>query len=321
MFSNEHVYARTLTSYPGLHSAPGAAAVPTCVHHVLVDGYEPEPEQQHSSSAEIARIVELVFEHARRRPNESLGVIAIGVRHCRRIYQAIGAALDHAPDAASILAFLDGAEHRFLLRDTDGALGERFDAVIVSLGFAKDSYGSLSYDFGPLNRKGGERLLNSAINRARKDLTIVSSFRSEDIDLSRSDSYAIEFLKRLLHYAEAGGEVTPPAGASMALDPFHADVHAWLRSLSVPVVLQPGSAQAPVDLAIPHPSRPGVWGIAILSDGHGYASAATVRDRERLRPEHLQRLGWQVIQLCSVDWYRDPQRAAEHIRDQWLALH
>lgn len=37
--------------------------------------------------------------------------------------------------------------------------------------------------FGPLNRVGGERRLNVAVTRAREAITLVSSIRSDYIDL------------------------------------------------------------------------------------------------------------------------------------------
>ena len=32
-----------------------------------------------------------------------------------------------------------------------------------------------------------------------------------------------------------------------------------------------------------------------------------MRDRDRLRGEHLQRLGWRYHRLWSTNWYRDPE--------------
>src|SRR5690349_22872446 len=43
-------------------------------------------------------VVELVLEHARTRPTESLGVIALGIKHADRLEEAITGALRTAPD-------------------------------------------------------------------------------------------------------------------------------------------------------------------------------------------------------------------------------
>jgi hypothetical protein len=52
--------------------------------------------------------------------------------------------------------------------------------------------------------------------------------------------------------------------------------------------------------------------LALESDGHMYRSFGTARDRDRLRQEHLERLGWRFHRIWSVDWFADP--AAEVAR-------
>ena len=46
--------------------------------------------------------------------------------------------------------------------------------------------------------------------------------------------------------------------------------------------------------------------LAIEADGATYHSSATARDRDRLRQEHLERLGWRFHRIWSTDWFRDP---------------
>ncbi|RCV63106.1 Very-short-patch-repair endonuclease [Methanophagales archaeon] len=39
----------------------------------------------------------------------------------------------------------------------------------------------------------------------------------------------------------------------------------------------------------------------------------TTRDRDRLRQEVLERLGWRIHRIWSTDWNRNPKRAVERI--------
>src|SRR5690606_42054504 len=55
---------------------------------------------------------------------------------------------------------------------------------------------------------------------------------------------------------------------------------------------------------------PDVDVLAIELDGPAYHALATARDRDRLRPEHLARLGWHVERVWSTDWQAD--RSEEH---------
>jgi hypothetical protein len=54
--------------------------------------------------------------------------------------------------------------------------------------------------------------------------------------------------------------------------------------------------------------------LAIEADGAAYRKSGSVRDRERLRGEHLKRLGWSYHRLWSTNWFRNPQAEAARIR-------
>jgi hypothetical protein len=45
--------------------------------------------------------------------------------------------------------------------------------------------------------------------------------------------------------------------------------------------------------------------LAIETDGAMYHSTPTARDRDRLRQEHLERLGWTFHRIWSTSWFRD----------------
>ena len=48
--------------------------------------------------------------------------------------------------------------------------------------------------------------------------------------------------------------------------------------------------------------------LAIEADGASYHSADTARDRDRLRQEQLERLGWRFHRIWSQDWFTDRKR-------------
>ena len=89
-FSNAWIYDRSLVTFPG---AVGA----DCVSFEYVADDRPksaEPgaagahaadERSESVAAEVSRVVALVLDHAAQRPDESLGVITMGVVHADRI--------------------------------------------------------------------------------------------------------------------------------------------------------------------------------------------------------------------------------------------
>ena len=294
-------------------------------------------------------MVRLILEHARTRPGESLGVIALGVKHAERVDAALRAALAAAAAAppvppppagsagaaavAAVAAARDAARdleaffaedvpEPFFVKNLERVQGDERDAIIISVGYGKHPDGRMRYQWGPLLRDGGERRLNVAATRARRRLTVVSSFSSHDVDPSRLTAPGARLLAEYLEYARAGGvpvasvpassggvrrrRSRPADGAGGDAGAFHADVAARLAALGITVVPQYGVGGYRVDFAAAHPDDPSRMILAIEADGAGYRDSGSVRDRDRLRKEHLERLGWHVHRLWSTAWFTDP---------------
>jgi hypothetical protein len=54
--------------------------------------------------------------------------------------------------------------------------------------------------------------------------------------------------------------------------------------------------------------------LAIETDGPVYHASGSVRDRDRLREEHLERLGWAFHRIWSADWIADPLAEVAKVR-------
>ncbi|HEY5878423.1 MAG TPA: hypothetical protein VIU11_05915, partial [Nakamurella sp.] len=83
-------------------------------------------------------------------------------------------------------------------------------------------------------------------------------------------------------------------------------------ALGYPVHTQVGAAGYRIDMAVLHPDRPGEYLLGIECDGAAYHSAATARDRDRLREQVLVGLGWRIHRIWGISWWRD--RAAQQAR-------
>src|SRR6185312_2642056 len=108
----------------------------------------------------------------------------------------------------------------------------------------KTPHGRVLHRFGPLNLEGGERRLNVAITRARRRMTVVSSFTAAELDPTRLKARGALMLRDFLAYAAQGGSRPDPeaqagpgsvnarAGGPRvgALDPLVADLASRLRA-------------------------------------------------------------------------------------------
>jgi very-short-patch-repair endonuclease len=303
-FSNDRIYGGSLTTFPGV-------ARDDCLRHVVVT-QQRGPGQEASVAAEVDRVISLVVEHARTRGAESLGVIALGMRHAERIDAALRAALASGALTDVETFFAEDAPEPFFVKNLERVQGDERDAIILSVGYGKHADGRMRYQWGPLLRDGGERRLNVAATRARRRLTVVSSFSSHDVDPGRLTKAGARMLAEYLEYARSGG--TPVAASSAGAgaagegsDPFTADVAARLALLGIEVLPQYGVGGYRVDFAAAHPDDPSRMILAVEADGIAYRDSGSVRDRDRLRKEHLERLGWHVHRLWSTSWLADPE--------------
>ena len=57
--------------------------------------------------------------------------------------------------------------------------------------------------------------------------------------------------------------------------------------------------------------------LAIEADGASYHSAAMARDRDRLRQQVLENLGWRFYRIWSTEWFRDPEGQADLALEAW----
>jgi very-short-patch-repair endonuclease/DNA polymerase III delta prime subunit len=300
-FSNAHLYDRSLTTFPGV-------AGPDCIRHVPV-AFDPERAGNTASSdPEVEKVVDLILEHAEAHPEMSLGVIAMGVTHAQRIEETLRSTIGE--DREDLEEFFDEErEEPFFVKNLERVQGDERDAIILSVGYGKNADGRLLYRFGPLNVEGGERRLNVAVTRAKERMTLVSSFDHRDMDPARSQARGVQLLRAYLEYCDSNGtklgevvEEHPP------LNPFEIDVRDKLTRAGIALEPQFGSSGYRIDFAAKHPEQPGRMVLAIECDGASYHSAPTARDRDRLRQEQLERLGWTFHRIWSQDWFEDKER-------------
>ncbi|MEK9509015.1 AAA domain-containing protein [Gemmatimonadota bacterium Y43] len=298
-FSNHHVYKGALITFPGA----GKGRPP--LRAEVVEDSGRFAANTRSGPDEVNRVVELIIEHAENHPEESLGVIAMGITHARRIEHALDQRLALRPDLEK---FFDPSREseRFFVKNLERVQGDERDSIILSVGYAKNKGGTLNHNFGPITQEHGYRRLNVAVSRARRHMTVVSSFSWKDIDSSRSSARGVKFLRDFLRYAESGGaELADEGQTREPLNPWELEVYDRLKEAGLDLEPQYGIAKFRIDMVAKHPDRPGEFVLAIECDGASYHSSPTARERDRLRQQVLERLGWRFHRIWSTDWWND----------------
>ena len=233
----------------------------------------------------------------------------MGIKHMDRIEEALRRARQIDPVLDNYLNEVFYGTERFFVKNLERVQGDERDAILMSIGYGKNPDGRMLYRFGPLNNAGGERRLNVAVTRARSRVKLISSFSSADMDPARLRAAGSQMLRDYLRYAESGGtDLGERQRGRDSLNPFEADVLAQLSAAGLSLECQVGCSGYWIDFAAKHPTEPGRYVLAIEADGVMYHSSATARDRDRLRQDHLERLGWHFHRIWSSDWFHHRER-------------
>jgi len=315
-FSNWHYYGGELITFPSVRDVDGSSGV---AFSYVENGRWAGGAAGGVNQAEAEQIADAVIRHAAEQPEKSLGVITMNMAQQELISDLIDA---RRRDSLHLEDFFsDDNSDTFFIKNLETVQGDERDVIFLGVGYAKDDAGKLSHNFGPLNRQGGERRLNVAITRARESLTIFTSIRCDDIDLGRTQSRGAKLLKAYLDFAEHGrkalaGAETENSERDFDSD-FEAEVARALTERGLDVRRQIGCSGFRIDLAIVHPEHPGRFVLGVECDGATYHSSATARDRDRLRQDVLETLGWKLCRIWSTDWVRDPRRQIQKVLEAY----
>ena len=276
--------------------------LPEAVQFVYVEPARFADHGQESQGAEVERVVGLVVQYAEANPNKSLGVIALGINHAKRIQAVLDGRLESRPDLAEF--FRLGKKEEFFVKNLERVQGDERDAIILSVGYGQDRTGTLSHNFGPINKEGGERRLNVAVTRAKERMTIVASFRPEDLDPNKTKGGGPKLLRKYLEFAASGGtNLGDGGGSDVPENMFERRIREALEKTGMKLVPQYGASKYRLDLVVQHPEVPGRFVMAIECDGATYHSSVSARDRDQLRQTHLEAMGWTFHRIWSTDWF------------------
>jgi very-short-patch-repair endonuclease len=255
------------------------------------------------NAIEAETIANAVAIHARQSPQLSLGIVTFSTAQ----RDAIGDLLDIKRRTDDTLdAFLrEGKAEDVFVKNLENVQGDERDVIMVSVGYGPRTAGARldSMAFGPVSGEGGERRLNVLFTRARTRCEIFCSFAAGDVDPDRAKGEGARILKRFLQYAETGQLEERVSTSEDADSPFEETVAAAMEALGYKVDKQVGSAGFKIDLAVRHPDQPGRYMLAVECDGATYHRALWARERDRLRQEILENLGWRFHRIWSTDWF------------------
>ena len=280
---------------------------------------------------EARHVVNAVVEHILTRPDESLGVVTLNIKQRDLISELLEERLKSVRSADTYRNHWAIGGQPLFIKNLENVQGDERDAIIISMTFGKPPGSStVRQNFGPISRQGGWRRLNVLFTRAKKSIAIYTSLRPEDIVIDGTTPDGTKTLRNYLEYVRTGSlTIIEETGCEPDSD-FEIAVIDILKLRGYEVTPQLGVAGYRIDIAVKHPDAPSTYLAAIECDGASYHSALSVRDRDRIRQEILESLGWRgrIWRIWSTDWFRTPRQETEKLisfledlRESWEPEH
>jgi len=301
-FSNHHYYDNRLNTFP----SPEETVAGLGVQFRRVDGHY-DRGRSRTNPREAQAIVEEVVQRLNDpdRASTSIGIVTFNSQQQRHIEDLLDLARQRHPAIEAF--FTDAVLEPVFVKNLENVQGDERDVMMFSICYGPDAGGHITMNFGPLNRRGGERRLNVAVTRAREELLVFSTLTADHIRLSSTRSVGVKHLRAFLDYARRGPiaiqEAISVAPTEDTDSPFEDEVRAVLHARGWEVHTQVGCSGYRVDLGVVDPERPGRYLLGVECDGATYHSSANARARDRQRQGVLEYLGWTIHRVWSTDWW------------------
>lgn len=247
--------------------------------------------------------------------NDSIGIVTFNKFQRDAIEEQLSESSN--PDIQRAWSEGVGGETIFV-KNLETVQGSERDVILFSVAFSKNLKGELPLNFGPLNNAGGERRLNVAITRARKQVRVFCSFKPDELINRNPSSVGVAHLAQFLKMAnkeDAAEEIYVTREPHP--DRLRKQVLSALKDAGLNAVEEVGLSDFKVDIAIYDPKDSTKAVLGILLDGPRWNSRETVSDRDCLSVSLLRdRMGWPAIErIWLASWLRNPADEVQRIKD------
>lgn len=297
-FSNAEFYQRDLIIFPSAYHDDPSLGVK---HQFVADGMF----ENSRNPREAAVVVEAVLEHMRQHPDESLGVVTLNFEQRELVEELLDRKLRDDPAAIAFQERMKGGQETLFVKNLENVQGDERDVIFISTTYGPDTRGNQFQRFGPINGASGHRRLNVLFTRAKKRTVVFSSLDPDRIQTTPNSPWGVRALKQYLTYARTGILQQAEEEGDQPTNDFERSVGTALKEKGYDIVPQVGVAGFFIDLGVRHPTKPGAFLLGVECDGAGYHSGRSARDRDRLRQEILQNLGWKIHRIWSTDWFKN----------------
>lgn len=286
--------------------------------------------EKRQNKDEAAYIASMVRELLQRKVDDSIGIVAFSQEQ----QMAIEDELENLASADKNFERLleeaynrteDGQFIGLIIKNLENIQGDERDIIIMSVCYGFDADRRMIMNFGPINKKGGEKRLNVLFSRAKKHIAVISSIKYTHITNEYNEG--ANYFRRFLQYAE-NVSMGNMGTARVILDSLvlrkqaqKGEAHTGilkqikraLEAKGLVVDEQVGQSGFKCSLALKKSPDDAAYSLAVLLDDEGHYANENVLEQYYQRPAVMKAFGWKVAQVYGKDWLEDPERVVQFI--------
>jgi predicted DNA-binding WGR domain protein len=287
--------------------------------------------EKRNNQDEANYIAHLVRKLLKQKVKESIGIVAFSQEQQNTIENALTnlAQTDTVFEALLEEAYSRTENDQFvglIIKNLENIQGDERDIIIMSVCYGFDAKKKIIMNFGPINKKGGEKRLNVIFSRAKKHMAIVSSIKH--FNITNEYNEGANYFKRFLQYAENvsngnmqtartildGLVVNKQESTQVTTKNIVAkEIKQQLQKLGYEVAEQIGQSNFKCSLAIKSNAADEEYTMSILIDDDKHYANPNLIEQYYQRPAILQSFGWKSLNVFAKDWLQQPNKVIELI--------
>ena len=305
-FSNHHFYQNQLI-------IPPSPIIKKAIHSNKIEAYYKGKINIQEKDKLISNLIPFMKDNIRKgdsdKKSKSCLVVTMNLFQAESIEEDINKKKLEFPIIEEYENSWKDTGEEFTVKNLENVQGDERDVIFVSTLFGPESPNTkVRQLFGPINNKGGERRLNVLFTRARHDLHLYTSLNSSDIQ-SEGAPEGRKILKSYIEYAKTGKlEIGDVSTGREPPNDFQLFIGEGIKKMGYEIVHEVGVSGFFIDIGVKHKSFPDGFILGVECDGRAYHSSRSARDRDILRQEILEGLGWNIYRIWSTDWFKDPNK-------------
>jgi hypothetical protein len=295
-FSNKYFYGGRLQLLPDFHWMNQSQS---SIEYRKVEG----TWANNCNLIEAVEIAALVMQLHEENPDKEIGVVTFNAPQQSLVQDVLEEKFATAQKAWP---------ERLFVKNIENVQGDERDIIIFSVGYAPDSKGVVSAQFGSLNASGGENRLNVAVSRAREKIIVVSSLWPEQLQVSGAKNEGPKLLKAYLQFAH---EVSSGKFVPYLREEKQKAFAVQLKNVMPPSVnnVKWNSDSFPFyDLTV---KEENVYKGALFTDDNFYFESLSAKGPHALLPQLLSKKSWPYRRLYSRNFWNDSKRMMKEIEN------